>query len=280
MRIAHATIVLTIALTLGTAAGHDLFGSAQAGDAEDVAAALAAGGSVHEVDELGHTPLLLAVWHNTADVVALLLDAGADPHYANPKTGMGIFGLVWRNPDASAIRQVFAERELVAFAGVRPGAAEVPVPDAPPSAPAGQDAAAARSASDAPALPERPAVGHVERLTPEAAAELGYVYRAQGSSSLEDVRDFVTSRFALSGPLAADAFVNGCRASVLDLMRAPESVLFGEMGSAAIDEVGVIDYTTYALAAGRDGTSRRWSLSCTGFVEDEVLHLWVEIEAR
>ena len=277
MRIAHATIALTIALALGTAVANDLFGSAQSGDAEGVAAALAAGGDVHEVDELGHTPLLLAVWHNTADVVALLLDAGADPHYTSPKTGMGIFGLVWRNPDVAAIRQLFDERELVAFAGVRPGSQ---APDPPESAPAQQDAPAARPAIDAPTLPERATDGRVERLTPEAAAELGYVYRAEGASSIDDVRDWVTSRYALSGSLTADAFVNGCRASVLDLMRARESVLFGEMGSVAIDEVGVISYATYALAEGRDGASRRWSLNCTGFVEDQVLHMWVEIEAR
>jgi hypothetical protein len=274
-------VVLTIVLVLGAAAaadvGVDLLRLAQAGTADEVAAALAAGGGVDVVDDLGHTPLLLAAWHNTADVVALLLDAGADPHYTNPKTGMGIFGLVWRNPDGAAIRQLFDERELVAFAGVRPGSQ---TPAAPEGAPAPPDAPAARPSIDAPALPERASDGQVERLTPEAAAELGYVYRAGGASSIEDVRDWVTSRYALSGPLAADAFVNGCRASVLDLMRAPDSVLFGQMASVVIDEDGVISYTTYALAEGRDGASRRWSLSCTGFVEDQVLHLWVEIEAR
>jgi hypothetical protein len=273
-------IVACLVLVLGVAGAQDLFDPARGGTVDDVEAALAAGGSVDAVDADGNTPLLLAVWHNSADVVAALLDAGADPHYANPRTGMGIFGLVWRNPAGAEIRGLFAERGLVAAVGVRPGSedAEDPPPE-PPDAPTAP-AEPARPRPDAPLLPERTGGLSGEGPTPEDAADLGYVYRPGATAEREEVRDWVTSRFVLNGPLAANTYVDGCRAAVLDLMRAPESVIFGEAREVVLGDEGVITYTSYALAAGRDGASRRWSLSCTGFVEDDVLHLWVGIEAR
>jgi hypothetical protein len=303
-----------VALVLGTAAAADLFAVARSGTAREMASALAAGGDVDEVDAALDTPLLLAVHYNTADVVALLLEAGADPHYANPRTGMGIFGLVWRNPDPAPIRALFAERALVAFVGVRPGAEETraipadaasaptevapPVPQAgaipalPPPAlpPLVQTPPVEAPALEAPALeppsvaaPALPASGerlNADRPTPEAAAELGYQYRGGAEIPRDEVRDWVTHRFALSGPLDADAYVLACHGATLDLMRARETVLFGDLATTTVDDDGVFGYGTYALARSAAGEVRRWSLRCTGFVEDDVLSLWIEIEAR
>jgi hypothetical protein len=293
MRIAFACMVLAF----GLASAQGLHSAARWGTADEVAAALAAGASPDEVDDEGYTPLLLAVWHNTPAVVATLLDAGADPAFTNPKTGMGIFGLLWRNTNPIAMRALFAERELVATVGVtapdasgpddgRAGAEPELAPTTPPAGapPAGPPPVDApepwRPPVDAPPLPRGEPVASEERPTQEAAEALGYVYRPGTTGSREEVRAWLTSRYAVAGTLTAADYLVGCRAAILDHMRERDTVLFGDTAAVTIDGEGVIRYGTYALSQGADGATRRWNLRCSGFVEHGVLHLWIEIEAR
>lgn len=133
-----AIVALALALLMSTgaaneAATEDLLQAAVAGGVADIEAALQDGAAIDGLDPDGNTPLLLAVMHNTADVVEALLDAGADAQYLNPQTGMGVFAVVWRNPNSSAVASVLRERGL--FPVVGPRASEPGGQPEPPTAP-------------------------------------------------------------------------------------------------------------------------------------------------
>jgi hypothetical protein len=60
-----------------------LLSAAASGDVAQAGAVLDQGGAVDARDELGRTPLMLAVMQNRPEVVQLLLDRGADPNGAD-----------------------------------------------------------------------------------------------------------------------------------------------------------------------------------------------------
>jgi hypothetical protein len=60
-----------------------LLSAAASGDVAQATALLDQGGAVDARDELGRTPLMLAVMQNRPEVVRLLLDRGADPNSAD-----------------------------------------------------------------------------------------------------------------------------------------------------------------------------------------------------
>jgi len=77
-----------------------LLSAAASGDVAQAGAVLDQGGAVDVRDELGRTPLMLAVMQNRPEVVRLLLDRGADPNGADSRG---------RTPLQQAKQQNFAE---------------------------------------------------------------------------------------------------------------------------------------------------------------------------
>ena len=65
------------------AAAPGLAAAARAGDLAAARAQLAAGADANEAESDGSSALLWAVYHSSAELVALLLDRGADPNHAN-----------------------------------------------------------------------------------------------------------------------------------------------------------------------------------------------------
>ncbi len=284
-RLRAGAACLALVLGWGGAQAQSLFDAARSGAADEVRASLAAGARVDAPDDAGDTALLLAARYNAADVVAVLLDAGADPQYLNPKTGMGMFGLAWRNPDGDSVRRLFRERGLVARVGAATdqdtegseGSVAVDAEGAPvATAPASERA----PVTDARALPLAAPGANDERPTPEGAVALGYVYVAGADAPRDEVLDWASTRYALSGRLSAEDFVAGCQEAMLEQMRSPETVLFGDRTASRIDDEGVIRYDTFALSRSAAGATLRWGVRCTGVVDADVLHLWIEIEAR
>jgi hypothetical protein len=284
--------VLGVLLALGVASAQGVFEAARSGSVDEVVGALAAGGDVAAVDESGDTPLLVAVRWNGADVVAALLDAGADPAYVNPKSGLGIFGLVWRNPDGAPIRALFAERGFVARAVVMPSAdtplpaAEAPPAEAPATAPGQPPADRAAAPGAEPEVPEPEAEDAAETepyrppLSLEQAASLGFAVDERDGTTRDDVEFFVVDVSELRLPLVPQAFALACRAAVLQLVRSPETAIFGVEESVGYNGEGIMRHETQMLMRNSAGVTVRFDVVCSGYLERGSLHIAAEIAPR
>jgi hypothetical protein len=282
--------VLGVLLAMGVASAQGLFEAARSGSLDAVVAALAAGGDVAAVDAEGDTALLVAVRWNGVDVVSALLEAGSDPEYVNPKTGLGIFGLAWRNPDGASIRALFAERGFVARAVAMPSADAPVLQESPPptaEAPVGREPAP-QGAAEVPDAPhDEPDAAEADApepyrppLTLEQAAALGFAVDETDDTTRDDVEFFVVDVSELRLPLVPPAFTLACRAAVLQLVRSPETAIFGIEETVVYNGEGIMRHGTQMLMRNAAGTTVRFDVVCSGYLEMGSLHIAAEIAPR
>ena len=107
---------------------HRLFDLARAGDANDLIVYLDAGVPVDLTDSKGNTLLMLAAYHEHAELVRALLERGADPNRINDRQQTPLAGAVFKKATdvIAALRSAGADpelgrpsaREMVAFFNV------------------------------------------------------------------------------------------------------------------------------------------------------------------
>ena len=258
-RLARLAPCIAFSLLLATAVAQaDLFSLARTGTATEIAAAVDAGADLDAVNDDGDTALLVAVTHNTRDVVEVLLDAGADPQYKNPNSGHKIFALASRNPDSSSMYRLFSERGLV------------PRVD-------GNDIADAPLAPSAPVAEERAA--DEEGLTTRGFNF--YMSEGDGGLTRESLRGAVNRRIDLEGePLTAEVYANACKGGSLALLKAPATASFGDETRVSESSRGVFTYRTHVDAQNGFGALIRSRITCYGFFEDGIINFWIDISSN
>ena len=107
---------------------HRLFDLARAGGANDLTVYLDAGVPVDLTDNRGNTLLMLAAYHEHAELVRALLARGADPNRINERQQTPLAGAVFKKATdvIAALREAGADpdlgspsaREMVRFFGV------------------------------------------------------------------------------------------------------------------------------------------------------------------
>jgi hypothetical protein len=267
-RVRSAFCLLLAALLTIANAQIELSLLARSGTLADVQAALAAGADVSAVTADGDTALLVAVRYNTREIVEALLDAGADPHYENPRTGDTIFRLASKNPDSSSIYRIFIDRGIAA----RVSTPASPAPSSPTSNVAAEvGSSAASSVAGARRNPDLPSRNHAE------SRGFVYVNRSDGVERSSVIR-WADRRLALEDhPLSADEYQLVCQELARNDLLAPATARFTRGLDVTVNERGVYGYLFEIDAQNAFGALIRRSATCFGIVESNILHLWVEV---
>ena len=83
-------------LSLQVANAQDLFSDARATDTKQLEKLVADNQDVNAVNERGYTPLILAIYNNSADATKLLLSKGANPNAQDKSGNNALMGAAFR----------------------------------------------------------------------------------------------------------------------------------------------------------------------------------------
>lgn len=115
-------------------------------------------------------------------------------------------------------------------------------------------------------------------MSPSEAQRRGFDYEEIGSDIRDDLRIIVNKRYDLEGHhLTAESYSQLCAHAAGEMLKAPATARFGSDVDVEVDGYGIFEYVTHVDAQNGFGALIRSRVGSVGFVDDNVLHLWVSI---